>query len=61
MLHTSPPYTVHQQTEFAEPKTLVEAAYRSLRRNIIEGRLSPGEKLRIEHLRLVVTANDFLP
>ena len=52
MLHTSPPYAVRQETEVAEPKTLVEAAYRSLRRNIIEGRLSPGEKLRIEHEEL---------
>ena len=51
MLHTSPPYAVRQETEVAEPKTLVEAAYRSLRRNIIEGRLSPGEKLRIEHIK----------
>jgi DNA-binding GntR family transcriptional regulator len=34
-----------------EPKTLVEAAYRDLRRDIIEGRLSPGEKLRIEHIK----------
>lgn len=35
----------------AEPKTLVELAYRSLRRDIIEGRLTPGEKLRIEHIK----------
>lgn len=35
----------------AEPKTLVEAAYRGLRRDIIEGRLAPGEKLRVEHLK----------
>lgn len=34
-----------------EPKTLVEAAYRDLRRDIIEGRLIPGEKLRIEHIK----------
>lgn len=34
-----------------EPKTLVESAYRSLRRDIIEGRLAPGEKLRVEHLK----------
>ncbi len=34
-----------------EPKTLVEAAYRSLRRDIIEGRLTPGDKLRIEHIK----------
>lgn len=34
-----------------EPKTLVESAYRNLRRDIIEGRLRPGEKLRVEHLK----------
>lgn len=34
-----------------EPKTLVESAYRALRRDIIEGRLAPGEKLRVEHLK----------
>lgn len=35
----------------AGPKTLVESAYRALRRDIIEGRLAPGEKLRVEHLK----------
>lgn len=35
----------------ASPKTLVESAYRALRRDIIEGRLGPGEKLRVEHLK----------
>ncbi len=34
-----------------EPKTLVESAYRNLRRDIIEGRLQPGEKLRVEHIK----------
>ncbi len=34
-----------------EPKTLVETAYRQLRHDIIEGRLAPGEKLRVEHLK----------
>ena len=34
-----------------EPKTLVESAYRALRRDIIEGHLPPGEKLRVEHLK----------
>ena len=32
-------------------KTLVGTAYRSLRRDIIEGRLAPGTKLRVEHLK----------
>lgn len=34
-----------------EPKTLAEAAYRRLRRDIIEGIHPPGEKLRVEHLK----------
>ena len=34
-----------------EPKTLAEAAYRQLRRDIIEGVHKPGEKLRVEHLK----------
>ena len=34
-----------------EPKTLVESAYRNLHRDIIEGTLPPGAKLRVEHLK----------
>jgi len=34
-----------------EAKTLVAAAYQNLRRDIIEGRLAPGSKLRVEHLK----------
>ncbi len=34
-----------------EPKTLVEAAYKQLRRDIIEGVHAPGDKLRVEHLK----------
>ncbi|MDD2815576.1 MAG: FCD domain-containing protein [Thiotrichaceae bacterium] len=33
------------------PRTLVEGAYLQVRRDIIEGRLVPGEKLRVEHLK----------
>jgi DNA-binding GntR family transcriptional regulator len=33
------------------PTTLIEGAYLRLRRDIIEGRLPPGEKLRVEHLK----------
>lgn len=33
------------------PKTLVSAAYLALRKDIIEGRLAPGSKLRAEHLK----------
>ena len=35
----------------AEPRTLVESAYRNLHRDIIEGTLPPGTKLRVEHLK----------
>lgn len=38
-------------TSAQEPKTLVEAAYFRLRRDIIEGFHPPGEKLRVEHLK----------
>jgi DNA-binding GntR family transcriptional regulator len=33
------------------PRTLIEQAYGRLRNDIVEGRLAPGSKLRIEHLR----------
>lgn len=33
------------------PRTLIEQAYLRLRDDIVEGRLAPGAKLRIEHLR----------
>lgn len=33
------------------PKTLMEGAYRRLRRDIVEGRLPPGSRLRVEHLK----------
>jgi GntR family transcriptional regulator, carbon starvation induced regulator len=32
-------------------RTLIERAYSQLRDDIIEGRLAPGEKLRVEHLK----------
>lgn len=35
----------------ATPRTLAEGAYLQVRRDIIEGRLAPGEKLRVEHLK----------
>ncbi|MCP5231431.1 MAG: FCD domain-containing protein [Zoogloeaceae bacterium] len=38
-------------TDADEPRTLAEAAYRRLRRHIIEGVRRPGEKLRVEHLK----------
>lgn len=33
------------------PRTLIERVYRQLRHDIVEGRLHPGEKLRVEHLK----------
>lgn len=33
------------------PKTLVDVAYRAMRKQIIDGSLAAGEKLRVEHLR----------
>ena len=35
----------------ASPRTLIEQAYGQLRDDIVEGRVPPGEKLRVEHLR----------
>ncbi|MFN3956185.1 MAG: GntR family transcriptional regulator [Tepidimonas ignava] len=34
------------------PRTLIELVYTRMRDDIVEGHLAPGEKLRIEHLRL---------
>ncbi|MGE5471585.1 MAG: GntR family transcriptional regulator [Bacteroidota bacterium] len=39
------------EAKASEPKTLVESAYHALRRDIIEGHLAPGTKLRVEHLK----------
>jgi DNA-binding GntR family transcriptional regulator len=33
------------------PRTLVERAYLSLRRDVVCGKLAPGERLRVEHLK----------
>lgn len=35
------------------PSTLIESAYRRLHKDIVGGRLAPGEKLRVEHLKVV--------
>jgi DNA-binding GntR family transcriptional regulator len=37
--------------EGAGARTLIERAYARLRDDIVEGRLAPGEKLRVEHLK----------
>lgn len=51
MLMNTPSRKDNTESGILEPKTLVESAYRNLRRDIIEGRLVPGEKLRIEHIK----------
>ena len=33
------------------PRTLVERAYLSLRHDVVCGKLAPGERLRVEHLK----------
>ena len=38
-------------TEPTAPRTLVERAYLALRRDIVCGKLAPGERLRVEHLK----------
>nr|WP_296336354.1 GntR family transcriptional regulator [uncultured Acidovorax sp.] len=37
--------------EMALPRTLVERAYLSLRHDVVCGKLAPGERLRVEHLK----------
>ena len=41
----------HVETDIANPRTLAERAYLNLRRDVICGKLAPGEKLRVEHLK----------
>ena len=43
--------TLPSDSNVPEAKTLVESAYHALRRDIIEGHLAPGAKLRVEHLK----------
>lgn len=46
-----PKFTASLSDIDAQPRTLVEGAYRQLRRDIIEGHLAAGKKLRVEHLK----------
>lgn len=41
----------YHESESAPPRTLVERAYLGLRRDVVCGKLSPGERLRVEHLK----------
>jgi DNA-binding GntR family transcriptional regulator len=43
--------TSHVATDITTPRTLAERAYLSLRHDVICGKLAPGEKLRVEHLK----------
>jgi len=40
-----------QDHETVVPRTLVERAYLSLRHDVVCGKLAPGERLRVEHLK----------
>ena len=39
------------RTESQPPRTLVERAYLALRQDVVCGKLAPGERLRVEHLK----------
>jgi DNA-binding GntR family transcriptional regulator len=41
----------HAETEATAPRTLVERAYLHLRHDVVCGKLAPGERLRVEHLK----------
>ena len=43
--------SINIPTETAAPRSLIEFTYLQLRSDIIEGRLLPGAKLRVEHLK----------
>jgi GntR family transcriptional regulator, carbon starvation induced regulator len=43
--------TADGETEATAPRTLVERAYLNLRHDVVCGRLAPGERLRVEHLK----------
>ena len=45
------PHGATPDTDHGGARTLIERAYAQLRDDIIEGKLAPGEKLRVEHLK----------
>lgn len=53
LLPAAPPLAAPPALEPASSRTLVGSAYLGLRRDIINGLLAPGEKLRVEHLKTV--------
>ena len=44
-------HIVRPDTETSTPRTLVERAYLGLRHDVVCGKLPPGERLRVEHLK----------
>lgn len=50
-LKNSPLTSTGSDTDSAAPRTLVERAYLSLRQDVVCGKLAPGERLRVEHLK----------
>lgn len=51
MPHLQRPAITQSEAEPRAPRTLVERAYRGLRDDVICGKLAPGERLRVEHLK----------
>ncbi|HOM13901.1 MAG TPA: FCD domain-containing protein [Rubrivivax sp.] len=51
MLPSSKFSAAYQPAVQETPRTLVEGAYLRLRHDIVSGRLAPGERLRVEHLK----------
>lgn len=51
MPYTDAPIDMPAQPCDEAPRTLAERAYLALRRDIVQGQLAPGERLRVEHLK----------
>ena len=51
LLHPSRAAGPAPRAEDPEPRSVTERAYRALRHDIICGRLQPGQRLRVEHLK----------
>lgn len=51
MTTSKPLINAHADGQSAIPRTLVERAYLGLRQDVVCGKLAPGERLRVEHLK----------
>lgn len=51
MTTIQPDLNADQDGETTAPRTLVERAYLGLRHDVVCGKLTPGERLRVEHLK----------